>query len=121
MPQPQLDLDAGFGQMRNNYRQNSFGFGQLLQHSPGLGRRLMGAGQQVAARYRRKAPKGTEAQNRSASDVRVRRVYPGGNKMDRQTVMVVAKPRNAAGMKALGETTAYLSGGVKISPNGKVG
>ena len=44
----QLDLDADWGRMRNGYRQNSFGFGQLLQHSPGLGRRLMASGQQVA-------------------------------------------------------------------------
>lgn len=120
MVMPQGDYDAGFGQMRNNYRQNSFGFGQLLLFAPGVRRRLLASGQQVAARYRRKAPKGTEAHSRSANDVKVAIVRPGGRKGDRQSVMVTAKPRNAAGMKALGETTAYLSGGRKINSKGKV-
>lgn len=116
----QLDLDADWGRMRNGYRQNSFGFGQLLQHSPGLGRRLMASGQQVAARYRRTAPRGTETHSRSADDVKVRRTYPGGRKKDRQAVMVIAKPRNKEGTDALIKSVSYLSGGKKISKKGQV-
>lgn len=106
--------------MRNNYRQNSLGFRQLLMHSPGLGRRLMASGQQVAARYRRTAPRGTETHNRSADDVKVRRHWPGGRNLDRQTVIVTAKPRNKEGTDALIKTVSYLSGGKKISPKGRV-
>lgn len=117
---PQIDLDARWGRMKNGYRQNSFGFGQLLQHSTGLKRMLRYQGNKVAAFYRAEAPKGREAQDRSANDVKVVNIYPGGKHRDRMEVRVKAKPRNAAGMRALGRSTKSLSGGRTVTPRGQV-
>ena len=117
----QGDYSRGWGKMKGGYRQNTFGFGQLLMWSKPVQKIQFMYGLRIADRYRRKAPRGHEAgQRRSADTVRVMQPRLGGRKGDRSEVIVKAKVRNKAGFDAMAETVVYVSKGRKISRGGKV-
>ena len=119
MPGPG-DYSARWGKMKGGYRQNTFGFGQLLMFSKPVQRIEYMYGLRIADRYRRTAPRGKEAQRRSADTVRVMQPRVGGRKGDRSEVIVKAKVRNKAGFDAMAKTVVYISKGRKISRGGKV-
>ena len=121
MPGPG-DLSARWGKMKGGYRQNTFGFGQLLMFSKPVQKIEYMYGLRVADRYRRTAPRGNEAgQQRSADTVRVMQPRSiGGRKRDRSEVIVKAKVRNKAGFDAMAKTVVFISKGKKISRGGRV-
>jgi hypothetical protein len=119
MPGPG-DLARGWGKMKGGYRQNTFGFGQLLMWSKPVQKIEYMYGLRIADRYRRTAPRGHEAQRRSADTTRVMQPRLGGRKGDRSEVIVKAKVRNKAGFDAMKNTVVFISKGKKISRGGRV-
>lgn len=109
-------------EMRNGYRQNTKGFGQLLRRSKPLDRALRYQGVQLAWYYRRKAPRSTGPGPHSADQVKVFKRVPGGRRKDRMEVMVVAyDQKNLKNTAAtLRDGLRHMSGGRKVSRRGRV-
>ncbi|AVE00691.1 hypothetical protein SEA_SUPERSULLEY_34 [Gordonia phage SuperSulley] len=108
--------------MRNGYRQNTKGMGQLLRRSKPLDRALRYHAVQIAWYYRRKYPRSNEAGTPSADQVSVVKRVPGGRRKDRMEMRIIA--RNQKSMKAMSTTfrgaLVRESGGRKISARGRV-
>ena len=108
--------------MRNGYRQNTKGFGQLLRRSKPLDRALRYSAVQVQWYYRRKAPRSDGPGPHSAAQVKVFKRVPGGRRKDRMEMMIVAYDQK--NMKNASETLKdglrHVSGGRKISRRGRV-
>lgn len=109
--------------MRNGYKQNTKGFGQLLRRSQPLDRALRYSAVQVAWYYRRKAPRSNEPGSiASADQVKVYKRVPGGRRKDRMEMMVVAYDQK--NLKNTSDTLKgglrHVSGGRTISRRGRV-
>ena len=109
--------------MRNGYREDVRGFGQLLRRSQPLDRALRYSAVQVAWYYRRKAPRSNDVAGiHSADQVKVLKRVPGGRRKDRMEMMVVAYDQK--NLKNTSDTLRgglrHVSGGRTISRRGRV-
>lgn len=121
-PMSQMDLSAKAGKMRQGYRQNTFGFGQLLLHSPRLRAVLRIQAYRVGRHYRLQSSRGKDLKHGRSADAPFKIIHsqPSGKKFDRQTVELRVKLRNKKQIKQLRSSVVTISGGKRITRKGKI-
>lgn len=117
----QFDLSDRAGKMRQNYRQNTVGFGQLLLHSPKVRSVLRLNAYRLGRHYRLQSSRGKDGAHGRSADAPFKILHstPSGKHGDRQTVELRVKVRNKKQVKQLRASIVKISGGKKITRSGK--